>query len=149
MKDPDNGYDYSFTLIKQGHETVCKNPGIGYTQPGPGSDTLPPDAQEILRTAVLQSEIQLGPLKKVPATKRALPTGTTTTTSSPTSTVTDAALPQEDLTTGTLLSRRVENHLQEPAKWCQERRLVISEYDFHSAKDVCEVGEGGGEDEGV
>lgn len=130
-KDPDNGYDYSFTAVKQGHRTDCAKPGERFAPRQFGGAPVDPKAETFVKTAVLKSELVLGPLAG-----RAAPTGTATA-SGPTVIVTEGPRLPEDMTRGTILDRRVENRLQEPGKWCQERRLVISELAMHSATDVC------------
>ncbi|KAK0622390.1 hypothetical protein B0T14DRAFT_552848 [Immersiella caudata] len=145
MKDPDNGYDFSFTSIKQGHVTDCKNPGERFKRLRDfGGAPVDPKVEEFVKTAELKSNLILGPL----AGRAAKATGTATE-SGPTAIITEGARLPRDMTTGTILDRRVENRLQEPGKWCQERRLVISEFEGHSAKDVCESGSSWGPDMAV
>jgi hypothetical protein len=37
-----------------------------------------------------------------------------------------------------VIHRRMENRAEEPHRWCKENQLVISEYEGHSAVEVCE-----------
>jgi len=145
MKDPDNGYDYSFTAVKQGHTSSCKNMGERFKKLELPT-AIYPQASEILKTAVLQSTLVLGPLAG-----RAAATGTTTA-SSTTATVTSESAkhkqqpPIKAATGGTVLDRRVETRHLEPRLWCQERQLVITKHAAHSAGDVCKSGSSWGPD---
>lgn len=131
-KDPDNGYDFSFTTIKQGHITNCKNAGEKFQRRQFGGAPVPPAVESIIKTAKLQSTLVLGPLAG-----RAAATGTATA-STPAATVPQGVdLPNNDKTTGTLLDRLPESRHKEPQKWCQERHLVVTRHAAHSARDVC------------
>lgn len=145
MKDPDYGYDYSFTAIKQGHTSDCKNMGEPFKK-----IQLPtgvsPQVSSILSTAVLQKTLDLGPLAgRAAATASTTASGAAATASSGASTMEKE--PSTQATMGrTILDRRAETRHLEPHLWCQQRQLVVSEHPAHSARDVCASGSSWGPD---
>ncbi|KAK4444390.1 hypothetical protein QBC34DRAFT_278801, partial [Podospora aff. communis PSN243] len=161
-KDPDNGYDYSFRDIMQNYTYNCAPTDHGSRFFAPrfedprviqakererlANEALNSELSEYTKTGgKLYSTLNLGPLQG----RAAQATGTPTA-SGRVPLITDAAtLPEIEDNSDSILHRRVENRLQEPEKWCQERRLVISEFDFHSAKDVCESSSSWGPDMAV